>query len=397
MTNVVPTTDGKWLLTYEWWGGGENTRYVVADDPLKFYEGSAGNPVTKLPLAAGSRPLATGGSPVIIRLPDGRLVYNAHGSGNVWVNESGRSDGEWKEYQTTSRNGYSRNLQYVEGTGRLSILNNQGTSTLAYAEVDLGDSEGAYYELVNRKTGQVIGTGNKTNDANIGNGDVPDVVMEDRGSAANKDTQYWHVVDAPKGGTTLLNKSGGRMAGIWTGNATPGQRIGQWVDNSAAGVWNVVRTADGYYKFQAAKNTNLYLTGASKGAPLTLQNAATDGSQEWQLVQQVPSAAELTKSKRSKHLVTSSVRQKATVSLNVAASDPAGTALHANTTGHAYAFTAGGKVTDLGTVSFDEGQHGSVTLPATIAAGKKIKIAVVFDDTPLMWDAVTVRAAATER
>ncbi len=397
MTNVVPTTDGKWLLTYEWWGGGENTRYVVADDPLKFYEGSAGNPVTKLPLAPGSRPLATGGSPVIIRLPDGRLVYNAHGSGNVWVNESGRSDGEWKEYQTTSRNGYSRNLQYVEGTGRLSILNNQGTSTLAYAEVDLGDSEGAYYELVNRKTGQVIGTGNKTNDANIGNGDVPDVVMEDRGSAANKDTQYWHVVDAPKGGTTLLNKSGGRMAGIWTGNATPGQRIGQWVDNSATGVWNVVRTADGYYKFQASKNTNLYLTGASKGAPLTLQNAATDGSQEWQLVQQVPSAAELTKLKRSKHLVTSNVRQKATVSLNAAASDPAGTDLHANTTGHAYAFTAGGKVTDLGTVSFDEGQKGSVTLPTTIAAGKKIKIAVVFDDTPLMWDAVTVRAAATER
>jgi hypothetical protein len=78
-------------------------------------------------------------------------------------------------------------------------------------------------------------------------------------------------------------------------------------------------------------------------------------------------------------------------------SDPAGTALLAHTTGHAYAFTAAGKVTDLGTVSFDEAQKGSVTLPATIEAGRKIKIAVVFDDTPLMWDAVTVRAAATER
>ncbi|MDX2936620.1 hypothetical protein P1P92_29995, partial [Streptomyces ipomoeae] len=41
MTNVVRTTDGKWLLTFEYWGGGANTRYVLADDPLKFYLGSA--------------------------------------------------------------------------------------------------------------------------------------------------------------------------------------------------------------------------------------------------------------------------------------------------------------------------------------------------------------------
>ncbi|MBZ9644817.1 RICIN domain-containing protein, partial [Streptomyces sp. PSKA30] len=286
MTKVVPTTDGKWLLPYEYWGGGTNTRYATADDPLQFYRGSVGNPVTSLPVDTGSRPLAVNGSPVIIRLPDGRLVYNAAGSSNVWVNESGRSDGVWKEYQTTSRAGYSRNLQYVAGTGRIAILNNQDTSTIAYAEVDLGRSEGAYYQLVNRRTGQVIGTGNKTNDANIGNGDVPDVRLEDAGSAANKDTQYWHMVTEPQGGTTLLNKSGGRAAAIWTGNATVGQRIGQWVDNSATGSWNVIETDDGYVKFQASKNTDVYLTGASHGAALTLQNAVEDGSQEWQLVRQ---------------------------------------------------------------------------------------------------------------
>ncbi|WP_326725964.1 RICIN domain-containing protein [Streptomyces sp. NBC_00243] len=286
MTNVVRTTDGKWLLTYEYWGGGANTRYVVADNPLEFYRGSpTGTGVTSLPLATGSRALATGGSPVLIRLPGGSLVYNAAGSGNVWVNESGRGDGAWKEYQTTSRAGYSRNLQYVEGTGRIAILNNQGTSTIAYAEVDLGHSDGAYYQLVNRKTDQVIGTGNKTNDANIGNGDVPDVVLEEPGSAANPDTQYWHAVTEPNGGVTLLNKSGGRAAAIWTGNATAGQRIGQWVDNSATGSWNLTRTADGFYKLQSVKNTSLYLTGASDGAALTLQSAATDGSQEWELVQ----------------------------------------------------------------------------------------------------------------
>ncbi|WP_328842032.1 RICIN domain-containing protein [Streptomyces europaeiscabiei] len=285
MTTIVPTADDKWLLTYEYWAGGANTRYRIADDPLKFFRGSpTGMGVDALPVVAGSRPLAAGGSPVLVRLPDGRLVYNAAGSGNVWVNDSGRTDGVWKEYQTTSRAGYSRNLQYVEGTGRIVILNNQGTSTIAHAEVDLGDSDGAYQQLVNRKTGQVIGTGNNSTDANIGNGDTPDVVLEDAGAAADPDTQYWHVVTKSGGGVTLLNKSGGRAAAIWTGNATAGQRIGQWVDDSTTGTWTVIRSANGHVKLQSVKNKDLYLTGASAGAPLTLQNATRDGSQDWKLV-----------------------------------------------------------------------------------------------------------------
>ncbi|GLP64968.1 hypothetical protein TUSST3_15880 [Streptomyces sp. TUS-ST3] len=285
MTNVVPTSDGRWMLTFEYWGGGANTRYVISDDPLKFFRGSqTGMSVGALPVVAGSRPLSGGGSPVLVRLPDGRLVYNAANSGDVWVNETGRSDGVWTEYQTTSPAGYSRNLQYVDGTGRIAILNNQGTSTIAYAEVDLGDSAGTYYQLVNRKTGQVIGTGNKTNDANLGNADTPDVVLEDSGAAADPDTQQWHVVTEPNGGTTLLNRSGGRAAAIWTGNATVGQRIGQWVDNSPTGSWNLVKASDGYYRLQAVKNTSLYLTGASAAAPLTLQNSTADGSQDWKLV-----------------------------------------------------------------------------------------------------------------
>jgi hypothetical protein len=75
-----------------------------------------------------------------------------------------------------------------------SILNNQGTSALRFAEVDLGQSAGTCHQLVNRKADQVIGTGNKTDGANIGNGDVPDVRLEAPGSAANPDTQYWHIV-----------------------------------------------------------------------------------------------------------------------------------------------------------------------------------------------------------
>ncbi|HST81630.1 MAG TPA: hypothetical protein VLL08_07835 [Kineosporiaceae bacterium] len=388
MTNVVETTDGKWMLPYEYWGGGANVRYAISDNPLKFFRGSVGNTITSLPVTAGSRPLTTGGSPVIIKLPDGRLVYNASNSGSVWVNASGRSDGTWTEYQTTLGGGYSRNLTYVEGTGRVVILRNQGTSEIAYTEVDLGHSEGAYYQLVNRKTGQVIGTGNKTNDANLGNADVPDVVMENAGAPANKDTQFWHLATEPNGGITLLNKSGGRAGSIWTGNATVGQRIGQWVDDSPNGAWKLIKTALGDYKFQSVKNANVYLTGATTGAPLTLQNAVEDGSQDWRLVQQAPTPADLTRATRSASLIGT---QKGSVALNAAASDPGGKALHANTTGHGYVWAEDGTMTDLGLISFDGAQQGSVSLPTSIALDTKATIAVLFDNTPLMWDAARVR------
>jgi hypothetical protein len=93
------------------------------------------------------------------------------------------------------------------------------------------------------------------------------------------------VTSEPGGGVSLLNKSGGRAAAIWTGSATAGQKIGQWVDNSDTGSWNLVKTSDGFYKLQSVKNTSLYVTGASAGAQLTLQTALTDGSQDWELVQ----------------------------------------------------------------------------------------------------------------
>ncbi|RSM47525.1 hypothetical protein DMB66_48170 [Actinoplanes sp. ATCC 53533] len=397
MTNVVQTTDKKWFIAYEYWAGGANVRYKIAADPLTFYADgdAAGKDITALPVDAGSRALTTGGSPVTIQLPDGRLVYNAAGSGSVWVNESGRSDGAWTEYQTTMGPGYSRNLQYVAGTGRVVILRNQGTSQIAYGEVDLGRSDGTYYRLVNKKTGQSIGTGGKTNDANLGNRDVPDVVLEATGSAANKDTQYWHMVTKADGARTLLNKSGGRAAAIWTGNATVGQRIGQWVDDIAGGSWNPVKTDGGYYKFQAVKNTDVYLTGASAGAAVTLQNAADDGSQEWQLVPEAPAVAELTAGRQAGTLIaTDPIGKGATVPLDATASDPAGNSPHKNATGHGYLVAADNTVTELGPVSFDANQRGTVRLPETVAVGSAFRIAVTFDGTPLMWDAAVLRSAA---
>jgi hypothetical protein len=294
MTNVVQTTDGKWMMTFEYWGGGDNVRYKIASSPLEFWKagGATGGGISTLTVTAGSQPLAQGGSPVLVRLPGGRLLYNAAGSGDVWMNSTGGSTGTWTEYQTTMPAGYSRDLTYDSRTGRVVILGNEGISTIVYADIDFGHSAGAYYRIVSRLTGQVIGTSDNTTDANIGNGNAPDVELENAGAAPDPDTQYWHVVKKPDG-VTLLNRSGGRAAEIWTGNATAGQEIGQWVDNTPNGLWNLIKNPDGYYEFQSTGNTSLYLTGSSAGAHVALEPATSDGSQEWQLVPESASAADL--------------------------------------------------------------------------------------------------------
>lgn len=119
MTNVVPTTDGKWMITYEWWGGGDDVQYKIADSPLAFGE-IRQRGITELPNEGGT--LACGGSPVLLRMDDGAIVYNACGSGDIWVNRSGRSDGVWVRAATSLEGGFSRNLMQIAGTSRILLL-----------------------------------------------------------------------------------------------------------------------------------------------------------------------------------------------------------------------------------------------------------------------------------
>ncbi|WP_323186522.1 RICIN domain-containing protein [Streptomyces sp. NBC_00878] len=296
MTTIAPTTDGKWLLTYEYWGGGTNVRYRISDDPLKFFS-APDAAITALPVPSGGSTLSTGGSPVLLPMPDGRIVYNASGSGDVWVNESGLSNGTWKQYKTSIAGGYSRMLQYVDGTGRVLILqaswSGASVGPVKYAEVDLGRSDGAYYRLVNRLTGQVLTTAaGKTQDASL-TGNTPDLVLG--ASDATADTQRWHLT-AKGGDVTLLNKAGGRSVSIWTGSATAGQKLAQWVDDGATDkMWTLVPSTTGYSKLRSVRNTSLFMTGSTAGGSVTVASSTSDGSQDWQLVQDpLPTAASFT-------------------------------------------------------------------------------------------------------
>lgn len=301
MTNVVPMTDGKWMMTFEWWSGGDNVQYKIADSPLEFYK------VAKSGITALGQifPMTKGGSPVMTTLANGGIVYNANnGAGTVWVNATGSSTGEWRQYRTSTVGGYSRNLTYDPATGRVLIVrggtgglsDNRLKAGITYGTVDLGHSKGSYWQLVNRKTGQVIGTGGKTQDSDQSqNGNIPDVVAENKDSQTN-DTEYWHLsVKANADGTTdqlkfgdgatvtLLNKAGGRALTARNANGA-GAALSQYVDEGVDyDNWRLEQAENGYWRLKGS-GSGLYMSGAATDGNLTLQPAAADGSDEWMLV-----------------------------------------------------------------------------------------------------------------
>ncbi len=121
MTNVVPTTDGQWLLTFEYWA--RRCQHPVRDRrrPLKFLPRRPRRQVRHL--AAGRRRFPAARErrqPCPHPLPDGRLVYNASEQrqrlGQRERAQRRRVDGVPDDLVVPA---YSRNLQYVDGTGRV--------------------------------------------------------------------------------------------------------------------------------------------------------------------------------------------------------------------------------------------------------------------------------------
>lgn len=284
MTNVVPTTDGKWLITYEDWGGNGSTKYKIADNPLEFYktEGQGTN-TNKLPVADTSKNVAQGGSPVLVRRTDGSLMYNASGSGRVWINESGRSNGEWRAYNTTLSGGYSRNLTELSN-GRVLILHTGFSgSEIQYADVDFGNTAGDYYTVTNKASGKVLGTGGNTQDVEFTASDAADIVVENAIDTENAaaDTQLWHLQSKSDSTVTLLNKSGGRALAPYGGGNLAGKKMCSWVDEGSAKYeWVKVDAGDGYYRLQNQGDVSLYLTAAADG---TVRLSALDEANDSQL------------------------------------------------------------------------------------------------------------------
>ncbi|MFD1147756.1 RICIN domain-containing protein [Saccharothrix hoggarensis] len=279
MPNVVPTSDGRWMLTYEYFGGGDNVRYKISSNPLDFFSvgGQAGTNITALPVTSGSPAVTPGGSPVIIRTPDGRLIYNAHGSGDVWVNPSGSSTGAWTRQLTTIEAGYSRNLTYVPRTGRVLIVT--GFGAIRHADIDFGRSAGPYYKLVNRRSGKVLDAygADLADGANL-------VQWADNGGF----NQHWHVTDIGGGNRTLLNRNSGRAVSILGTSTADAATAVQWVQNNGLDQAYTLEPVGAHYEIRARHSGKLLtVAGGSTadGAQVIQWPDRNLLEQQWSLVQ----------------------------------------------------------------------------------------------------------------
>jgi hypothetical protein len=279
MATVVPTSDGQWLMTYEYWGGGDNVRYKVSASPLTFFSsgGAVGTGVSALGVTAGSSAVAQGGSPVLTRLPNGRILYNSNGSGDVWVNGTGSSAGAWSQTHTTMPAAYSRNLSYIPGSGRVEVIG--GADTIQYADIDFGNSTGAYYKLINRKSGKALDVyqANLVDGANV-------VQWTDNGGT----NQQWHLTDLGNGYRTLLNRNSGRSLSIWQTSTADGATAVQWVQNNGGDQsWQLVASGS-YYELidqQAGKALTVAQGSTTDGAQVIQWPDQNLTEQQWSLVQ----------------------------------------------------------------------------------------------------------------
>lgn len=279
MTNVVKTSDGEWMMTFEYWGGGNNVRYKISSNPLDFYSvgGTAGTGIASLPVTSGSAAMSQGGSPVLLRLPNGRIVYNAAGSGAVWTNESGSSTGSWTEQQTTMPSAYSRSLTYVPATGRVEIIG--GSTTIQYADIDFGNSVGPYYRLVNENSGKSLG---------VYGASLLDGTSVVQWTTNTSTDQLWHVTSLGNGYDALLDENSGRALGIWQASTASGADAVQWVQNASYDQqWQLI--AVGSYYELLNRNSSLALTvsgsSTSDGAQVVQQAYTGATSQLWSLTE----------------------------------------------------------------------------------------------------------------
>ena len=241
MPVVTRMANGQYLMVFEMFGQANTPNNVKI-----FVKSGSWNS------GAGGTTIDHGGSPMIVTLPNGRLVYNSYGSGDVLVNTNNGA-GAWTPVRTTMPRGYSRMLQYVAGTGRVLILSVEGFwvesgRQLQYGDVDLGYSAGAYYKLVNRKSGKALDANQWSlqDGANL-------VQWADNGGA----NQRWHVTDVGGGYRTLFNQYSGRAASILGTSAADGANAVQYVDEQVATSSGSCVPVGSYYKIKARHSGKL--------------------------------------------------------------------------------------------------------------------------------------------
>ncbi|RYY09918.1 MAG: ricin-type beta-trefoil lectin domain protein, partial [Alphaproteobacteria bacterium] len=273
MPVVSKLADGRYLMSYEVVNAPNlPNNFKISSNPESWNATDLGTTVDY------------GGSPFNTVLPNGKILWNSYGSADVRVNTSNGS-GAWTPVKVKEALGYSRTLQYLPATGRVLVLTCPGffenggnnKNVITYGDEDFGSSAGAYYKLVNRGTGKVLG---------VYQGGLNDGADAVQWSDTGSPDQAWHVTTV-NGQTTFGNRGSGRALGVYQASKASDADVVQWVDTGAADQkWRLV-AAGSYSKIQNV-NSGLVLgiRGGSGGDGAQAVQWSDDGSlnQQWQLV-----------------------------------------------------------------------------------------------------------------
>lgn len=364
MANVVETTDGKWIYTAEFGVA------KVSDSPLRFWD--AAKPA--------NLPVANWGSPVIIQVPNPTdptkwgLLLNHGSSGDVWYNASGRSDGTWVRLNTTLGSGFSRNLTYIPETGKVLLLRaGWDDNKIQYAHLDVGNSEGSYYRLVNQD-GKVLTQATSSEGGPGANLALLKLAAADTSATAGH--QLWHLQPKANGTVTLLAKSSGRALAVW-GSKTD---LTTWVDdNGSDKLWTLSQPNSSGYRTIVGSGGKCVT--ASETTQAQLATCANSANQLWKVELDTPTLDDAHKAPGTVSLSNN------TLVINALRSGPGTTKYNTNATARVLAYQDGTFLGQLGKVTLDSSARGELALTSDLPAGN-VQIALAFDDARLMWNTV---------
>lgn len=271
MPVVTRMADGRYIMVFEMVGQSGTPNYAkISADPESWSPGSTGTQID------------SGGSPVVITLPNGRLAYNSYGSADVRINTT-NGTGAWTPVRTNMPRGYSRMLQYVRGTGRVLILSVEGfwvgtRSSVYFGDVDLGHSAGTYYKLVNRSSGKAL---------DVYQNNLQDGAQVVQWADTGGHNQHWHVTDIGGGYRSLFNRNSGRVLAIPGSSTSNGTDAIQWVETRGADQqWQLVPVGS-YYKVvnrNSGKVLAVWQASGADGARVVQYGDTGALDQQWQLV-----------------------------------------------------------------------------------------------------------------
>lgn len=268
MPVIAQLLDGRYIMTYEIAGlAGTPDFYQISSNPESWNVTSAGTQ------------FASGGSPYVVRLTDGRIAVDAYdGTNNILINTKTDLTGSWVRASTPIQSGYSRQILPL-ADGRLFFTSCQrfwesGMHSVSYADMVVPALSSTAKLLKNVATGLAID----------GWGAFAPGADTKQNASNNGFNEQWTLV--AYGSNYLIQNSGTGLYLDGYGRTANGSTVAQHTLTYSTNQQWVEETIGTHVKFRNAA-TGLYLDGAGStgnGTNLSQYSSSASTNQQWDVL-----------------------------------------------------------------------------------------------------------------